>query len=151
MSHLFQAKFITKCYCINKNKEILILKKAPHAKHWPNQRDLPWWGIEHHDIQNNINEIFLNWITRELHEESWLTIHTKNITLLYQTTTKEKKIIKLFQFYVTQVEDIPEIILSKEHTEYQRTSYEQFTQTEFHLDGINHWKHKEQLRTICTL
>ena len=112
MSHV---SLVTKCFILNINGELLILKRSNKAIIRPGDWDLPGGMVED---KENPNEA----ITREILEETGIT--SRSSKLVFVSTEQSPAYILTF-FYVTHVEnDIVKI--STEHTDYQWISVNEF-------------------------
>lgn len=62
-----KVEVATKAIIINKRSEVLILQRSSNDNYASWEFDLPWWRL-------NLWEDPINWIKRELLEETWINI-----------------------------------------------------------------------------
>ena len=106
---------VTKCFIVNKQGYILVLRRSKSSKVRPNEWDLPGGMVEHGEDPNITN-------ARETKEETNIT--AKHINILTITTENKQDYILTF-FYKASYEK-GEVLLSDEHTDYKWITTEEF-------------------------
>lgn len=139
MTYIFLTKFTTKCYLINWDNKVLGIKRWVTSEKWW-LWDIPWGWVDNKDIKDN--DMFQNAILREIKEECWCLIKNPYIHTLKQYSKYKWNTLKIKQFYIIKVDYKPEIVLSEDHSEYQRFAFKDF-------ENLDFWWVKEQHIECC--
>ena len=106
---------VTKCFVVNEQGHILVLRRSKQSKVRPGEWDLPGGMVEHGEDPNVSN-------VREIKEET--SIAANHINIL--TITTENKLDYILTFFYKASYEKGEVSLSDEHTNYKWISAEEF-------------------------
>ncbi len=119
-----------KALLVNKNNEILCLKRRPNDVHNPSEWDFPGGRLEE-------GESPFEGLKRECIEEVGLDIEVQNPLTIHHFTRQDGQRITLIVFICKQTSEEQEVVLSEEHTEYKWLSIQDARDTvhdSFHPD-----------------
>lgn len=126
--NLKKLYFVAKSLIINNKNEFLILKRTNYKKNNTNNLwDLPGGNI---DIYEDINDA----LVREVHEETKITINTKDILSINSGKHPKEEAQVIFVLFRTKDFDIEDkITLSKEHSDFKWISVKEMGKFQFYL------------------
>lgn len=113
------VSLVTKCFTVNDDQKILVLRRGDHHFIRPGGWDLPGGRIEAGEDPNTS-------LTREVEEETGLQL--PDPAVIYISTEHEPAYILTF-FYKANYDNAP-IKLSSEHTEYKWIDRDEFMKLE---------------------
>lgn len=96
---------VVKCFVVNDEGKLLILRRQPHDENRPGEADLPGGGLE-------TGENMTTTVIRELQEETGLIAQPDAIDVVYAATDETKNVVRIWALCR---EYAGEVALSAEH------------------------------------
>ena len=99
-------KYVAKALIIDKNGDILVLRRSKTHPKYPHHYDFPGGEVDDNEKQNDA-------VVREIFEETGIAINPDSIQQVYQSQPTDKNVVHVL--YQTTVTKHPIITLSYEH------------------------------------